>query len=151
MINFDLIGGFDLRDFTPGKFHYLEWNVIRSKWYLSAFYQSIIWICSCLYYLSWTLMLILIYMLCQICLVAIIVVSFYCRERSERPTLRCNSFSLSYHSYPLYLIPHVHKSRKRWFGRVREGPGGSGAGFLSPISSQTAKNIKKLKIQYESR
>ena len=42
-------------------------------------------------------------------------------------------------SFDMYTIPG------------ESGGEGMGAGFLSPISSQTAKNIKKLKIQYESR
>ena len=36
-------------------------------------------------------------------------------------------------SFDMYLIPE------------KGGPGGAGQGFLSPISSQTAKNIKKNK------
>ena len=52
----------------------------------------------------------------------------------------------------LALIPTVPHSTCTQIQKkvVREGPVRSGAGFLSPISSQTAKNIKKLKIQYES-
>ena len=42
-------------------------------------------------------------------------------------------------SFDMYLIPG------------ESGGDGRGAGFLSPISSQTARNFKKLKIQYESR
>ena len=47
-------------------------------------------------------------------------------------------------SFDMYLIPE--KS-----GGEGMGWDGMGAGFLSPISSQTARNFKKLKIQYESR
>merc|ERR1739842_119615 len=75
-----------------------------------------------------------------------VLVSIFCRERSERPTLRCSSFSLSWYSYPGALIRHVFDSREKWWGGD-----GMGAVFLSPISSQTARNFKKLKIQYESR
>ena len=42
-------------------------------------------------------------------------------------------------SFDMYLIPE------------KSGWEGWGAGFLSPISSQTARNFKKIKIQYESR
>ena len=42
----------------------------------------------------------------------------YCRERSERPTLRCHSFSFSV-SYPMVLVPHVYNSRRMRFGGVR--------------------------------
>ena len=38
-----------------------------------------------------------------------------CRERSERPTLRCHSFSFSV-SYPMVLVPHVYNSRRMGWG-----------------------------------
>ena len=58
---------------------------------------------------------------------------------SDADHFHCLGIHTQVPSFDMYLIPE------------KSGWEGWGAGFLSPISSQTAKNIKKLKIQYESR